>query len=78
MTPWTCTVTKLKSADGFWELQEGHELATVGTEVEIDLDSRRTQKFANRPTGKNFECEIVDIIQPGLNGQILPVELLDL
>lgn len=78
MTPWTATVAKLKSADGFWELQEGHQLATVGVEVEVDLDSRRPQEFANRLTGKTFKCEVVDIIQPGLQGQIMPVELLDL
>lgn len=78
MTPWTCTVTKLKSNDGFWELQEGHPLAIVGVEVEVDLDSRREQKFANRPTGRTFTCEVVDIIQAGFTGQIMPVELTDL
>ena len=77
MKPWTVTISKLKSDDGFWHLQ-GHY--NVGDTLEIDLDSRGMQKFINRPTGIEFECEIVNTVRP-LPGSVktfFPTELLEI
>lgn len=78
MTPWSTAITKLKSDDGFWEIQDPQY--QIGTEVEVDLDSRETRKFINRPTGTEFQCEIVWAVNSGPAGerQFFPTELLDL
>lgn len=74
MTPWPATIKKRTSADGFWVLRD--PTLVVGAEIEVDIDSRRMQKYRNNPTGKLFECEIVNVIGGPLED--IPTELLEL
>lgn len=68
------TLEKLSSADGFWNIIGGS--AQIGKIYMVDLDTIRTGKFINEPTGKAFVCEIVDVMEDDGEWQYFPTELL--
>lgn len=69
-------LVSLRSADGFWNIKV--EMATVGKEYEVDLNSARRGQFVNLTTGRPFTCEIIDVWDESQREFIhFPVELLE-
>lgn len=80
MSPWSATITKDKTADGFWMILPGSPFA-VGQVVDVDLDSRRTEERQRRSTKQIWRGELINVIDPkNVHGpqMFIPVELLDL
>ena len=69
------TLAKLKSGDGFWEVESGVE---VGKAYVVDLDSRRIEQFTNTPTVKDFSAIVIDVINDDGEWERFPIELLEL
>jgi len=65
----TATLKKKKTDDGYFEVFED---VPIGKEYFIDLDSIQNKMGINLPTGKTFECKIVQT-----NEGWFPIELLD-
>lgn len=53
------TLVKLATSDGFWRIKE-HRPVQPGKVYIVDLDTIRVEKCWNIPTGKLFECELVE------------------
>ena len=78
MSPWPVAITKLKSDDGFWELLPSTGLK-VGSEIEVDLDSRCVEERVRGD--RHWVGEVISFtryIAPDGKPYVCPCELLDL
>lgn len=69
------TLKKLKSADGFWAVNNGVE---IGKTYMVDLDTIRIEEWMNKPTGKHFKCEVIDAMNENEEYAPFPTELLQI
>ncbi len=72
----TCTLTKMKSDDGFWEYVE--EKAYLGKRYKYSPRSRARRILRNEKSGREFSCDTVLVYDPRGHFALMPVECLDL
>lgn len=75
--PKRATLKALQTADGFWRIKVNQ--AAVGKVYTADVNSIRIVTFVNQPTGTQFNCEVVDVLDEEFGTwDHFPTELLDI
>lgn len=74
MSPWTATIKSDRTLDERFVLHPGSPFK-VGSEIEVDLDTKATRKLRTKSTNAEFESEIV-FTTDGKN--FFPTEMLEL
>jgi hypothetical protein len=71
----TCTLRKMSTDDGMFNYIEGK--AYIGKPYKYSPQSREVITILNKPTGREFQAEIVLVYDPAGYFAMMPTECLD-